>query len=289
MRLGTRGSALALAQTGLVAEALGPDAEIVAVETADAAAPVGDKGRWVRGVERALLAAEVDLGVHSAKDLPADRPDELALVGVPAREDPSDAYIGTAPSLEEVPQGAKIGTSSLRRRSQLLALRPDLEIVGLRGNVDTRLRKLEEEELDGIVLATAGLVRLGREGEIAFRFELDALTPAAGQGALAIEARRDDPASAAAAAAISDGPALIELTAERAATLSLGASCETSVGVCAWLAEQHLFMLGYAGSPDGGTWVRDRVGGDPEQPAALGQALAERMLASGAREILEAE
>jgi hydroxymethylbilane synthase len=284
VRIGTRSSALAMAQAGIVAGALG-DAELVPVASADA--EVGDKARFVRGVERALLAGEVDLGVHSAKDLPGELPEGLGLVGVPGREDPSDAFCGAAGSLDELAEGARVGTASLRRRSQLLALRPDLEVAKLRGNVDTRLEKLAGGDYDGIVLATAGLVRLGREDEIAFRFGLDQLTPAPGQGCLALEARTDDPANAAAAARISDRAALTELTAERAATAALGGSCDTPIGICARLAGEELAIVGYAGLPDGSEWVRDRVAGDPEQPAALGTSLAERMLAAGAGGILE--
>jgi hydroxymethylbilane synthase len=283
-RLGTRGSRLALAQAQSVADALG-GAEVVSVRSTDS--EPGDKERFVRGVEQALIAGEVDLGVHSAKDLPGQRPDELRLAGVPGREDPRDAYVGAAPSLDAVPRGARIGTSSLRRRSQLLALRDDLEVVELRGNVDTRLRKLEDGPYDGIVLAAAGLRRLGRDGEIAFAFELDRMTPAPGQGSLALEARRDDVDSAAEAARISDHDALVELTAERAAVVMLEASCQTPVGVCARLDGGELSLHGYAGLPDGSEWVRDRVAGDAEQPAALGQALADRLLAAGARDILD--
>jgi len=284
LRLGTRGSRLALAQAQSVANALG-GAEVVSVRSTDS--EPGDKERFVRGVEQALIAGEVDLGVHSAKDLPGQRPDELRLAGVPAREDPRDAYVGAAKSLADVPRGARIGTSSLRRRSQLLALRDDLEVVELRGNVDTRLRKLEEEAHDGIVLAVAGLHRLGRGGEVAFAFELDQMTPAPGQGSLALEARRDDGGSAGEAARISDHDALVELTAERAAVVMLDATCQTPVGVCARLDGGELTLHGFAGLPDGSEWVRDRVAGDGEQPAALGQALADRMLAAGARDILE--
>ena len=164
LRLGTRGSRLALAQSQSVADAL-TDAEVVAVRSTDS--EPGDKERFVRGVEQALIAGEVDLGVHSAKDLPGQRPDELRLAGVAPREDPRDAYVGTAGSLGELPAGARIGTSSLRRRSQLLALRDDLEVVELRGNVDTRLGKLADGEYDGIVLAAAGLHRLGLGGDAA--------------------------------------------------------------------------------------------------------------------------
>jgi hydroxymethylbilane synthase len=283
MRLASRGSALALAQAEHVAAALG-GAEILTVRTADG--EPGDKSRFVRGVEQALLDGDADLGVHSAKDLPGELSEGLELVGVPGREEPADAFVGPAASLDEVPEGARLGTSSLRRRAQLLALREDLEVVPLRGNVDTRLRKLADGECDGVVLAVAGLARLGRAGKIAFRFELGDLTPAPGQGCLALEARSDDARTAAAAGRVSDRAALVELTAERAAVGALGASCETPVGVCARFEGSELVVQGFAGLPDGGEWVRDRVAGDPEQPAALGNALAERMTTAGAGEIL---
>ena len=284
LRIATRSSALALTQARGVAAAIG-EAELVEV-SGDSGEP-GDKARFVRGVEAALLDGRADLGVHSAKDLPGEMADELALVGLPAREDPADAFVGPAGSLAELPDGARVGTASLRRRSQLLAARPDLEVVELRGNVDTRLRKLDEEELDGIVLAAAGLIRLGRADAIAFRLGADTMVPAPGQGALALQARAGDAPVAAAAAAISDREALVEFTAERAAVGALDASCETPVGLCARHMDGTLAVAGYAGLPDGSEWVRDAVRGDPEQPAALGLALAERMLAAGAAEILE--
>jgi hydroxymethylbilane synthase len=283
VRVGTRGSALALAQAESVAAALG-GAEIVPVRTADG--EPGDKSRFVRGVEGALLEGEVDIAVHSAKDVPGEMPDELALVGVPAREDPADVFAGAADSLAELAEGARVGTASLRRRSQLMAARPDLDVVELRGNVDTRLKKLAGGECDGIVLAAAGLVRLGRADSISFRFGADDMVPAPGQGSLVLQARAGNTEAAAAAASISAEEALIELTAERAAVAALGASCETPVGVCARHLEGTLAVAGYAGLPDGSEWVRDAVRGDPEQPAALGQALVERMLAAGAGEIL---
>ncbi|HSI80775.1 MAG TPA: hydroxymethylbilane synthase [Solirubrobacterales bacterium] len=284
LRLATRGSALALAQAEQVAAALG-GGELVTVRSADD--EVGDKARFVRAVEQALLDGEAELGVHSAKDLPGELPDRLELVGVPVREDPADAYIGAAGSLDDVPAGARIGTASLRRRSQLLALRPDVEVVELRGNVDTRLRRLAEGELDGMVLAVAGLARLGREDEVAFRFDREQMTPAPGQGCLALEARSAAAAAAEAAAAVTDAAALVELTAERAAVSALGASCHTPVGVNARIDDGDLVVAGFAGLSDGSEWVRDRVAGDAEQPAALGEALAERMGAAGAGEILE--
>ncbi len=284
LRIATRGSALALAQAETVATQLG-GAELVAVRSTDA--EPGDKSRFVRGVESALVAGKADLGVHSAKDLPGEGTRELVLAGVPAREDPSDAYIGSASSLADVPEGTRIGTASLRRRAQLAAARPDLEIVELRGNVDSRLAKLAAGECDGLVLALAGLRRLGRGGEVAFAFGIGEMTPAAGQGALALQAREGDEEAASSAGSITDRSALVELTAERAAVAALEATCDTPVGVCARLGDGVLAVRGFAGLPDGSEWVRDRVEGDSDQPAALGEALAERMLAAGARDILE--
>src|SRR3954453_5821705 len=191
LRLGTRGSALALAQAKIVAKQLG-GAEIVPIKTSGDRGEIGDKARFVREIERALLDGEVDLAVHSAKDLPSELPEGLEIAGVPEREDVRDAYIGHVDSLGEVPEGSRIGTSSLRRRAQILARRPDLELVELRGNVDTRLARYEAGDFDGLVLAAAGLRRLGRAEEIAFPIEPDELVAAPGQGAIAIEARHSD-------------------------------------------------------------------------------------------------
>lgn len=287
MRIGTRRSALALTQAGAVARALAADAQLVGIRTADGAD--GDKERFVAAIDRALLDGEVDLAVHSAKDLPGQRPDGIRLVGVPARADPADSFCGEAGSLSRVPKGARVGTASLRRRSQLLALRPDLLVTELRGNVDTRLRLVAERELAGAILARAGLERLGRLDAVGFDFPARAMTPAPGQGCLAIEAREDDERAAAVAAAITDPVSLVELTAERAATAALGADCETPVGVRAVLEAGGLVVEGYAGLPDGSQWVRDVVSGGPDQPAALGRSLAERMLVSGASAILALE
>jgi hydroxymethylbilane synthase len=278
---------LALAQARLVADAVG-GAELVPIQASgDHPAAGGDKARFVREIELALLADDVDLGVHSAKDLPSELPEGLGLAGVFGREDPADAYVGEAPSFDAVAEGARIGTSSLRRRAQLLAARPDLEVAELRGNVDTRLRRLADGDFDGIVLAAAGLRRLDREDEIAFAFDPSRMTPAAGQGTLALEARRGDESAAAAAGTVTDTTALVELTAERAAVATLDASCRTPVGVRAELSGSALRADAFVGLPDGSEWVRDTLDGDAEDPAAVGRALAERMLAAGAGELLE--
>jgi hydroxymethylbilane synthase len=278
IRLGTRGSALALAQARWVAERLEEGVELVEISTQGA---VGDKSRFVKTIEEALLAGTVDLAVHSAKDVPGELPDGLSIVGVPERADPYDALCG-ATSLDELRPGAVVGTASLRRRAQLLALREDLEIRELRGNVDTRLKRLGD--YDAIVLAQAGLDRLGRgaEGE-----RLEELVPAPGQGCLALEARVDDEVTAAAAARLTDRAALTALTAERAVVTALDASCHTPIGAHARECDGALRLSAFVGLPDGSHWIRDELDGDLAEPAALGTAVAQRLEAAGARELLE--
>ena len=261
LRVGTRGSALALAQARWVASRL-ERAEIVEITTSgDQARGVGDKSRWVDTIEAALVAGEIDLAVHSAKDVPGELAPGCALAATPPRAAPHDVLIGS--------WGPRIGTSSLRRRAQILSVRPDLEVVELRGNVDTRLRKLDAGEVDGIVLAAAGLERLGiqRAAEI-----LD-WVPAPGQGTLAIEVRVGDEASV---AGLNHLDTFAALTAERAAVRVLQASCHTPVGIHA----HDGTIRGFVGLPDGSAWVADELVGDD------GEALARRMLAAGAGELL---
>jgi hydroxymethylbilane synthase len=211
------------------------------------------------------------------------------LAAVPAREDPHDAWIGAGSSLDEVPEGAKVGTASLRRRAQLLAARPDLQVSELHGNVDTRLRKLAEGDLDGIVLAVAGLRRLGRAGEISFPIPTDLMTPAAGQGSLLLQIRDGDEAALRAVDAIVDEKALRELTAERTVVSLLGATCNSPLGVYAKTDARadRMRMEAFVGLPDGSEWLRDSVEGDPAEPTLLGAELAKRLLDTGAREILD--
>jgi hydroxymethylbilane synthase len=282
-RLATRGSALALAQARAVAKMLG-GAELV--EASSDGEP-GDKSRFVRAVERELLEQRAEIGVHSAKDLPAELPEGLLIAGVPAREEAADAWVGRDESLDDVARGSRVGTSSLRRRAQLLAIRPDLEVVELHGNVDTRLRRLDEGELNAVVVAAAGMRRLRRADEISFLLEPLQMTPAAGQGALALQTRADNSEAREAAAAISDGDALAELTAERAAVAALDASCNTPIGIHARRDGERIAIEGFAGLPDGSDWVRDRLDGDAAEPKALGEELARTMLAAGAGAILE--
>ncbi len=271
LRIGTRGSALALAQSSWVADRLGEDAELVTIKTTgDRGADELDKSRWVDTIESALLAGDVDLAVHSAKDVPGELAPGTAIVAVPPRSDALDLLIGA------VPAGARVGTASLRRRAQLLAWREDLDVGDLRGNVDTRLRKWRAGEVDALVLARAGLLRLARD-EGGTVLDAPVFVPAPGQGALVLQAREDDVRARAAAARVDDAGAHACLEAERAAVRVLGASCRTPVGV---LADGRT-TRGFVGMPDGSAWVLDEVDG------LDGAGLATRMLAAGGREILE--
>jgi hydroxymethylbilane synthase len=283
VRIATRGSALALTQARWVADRLG-GAELV--EASSDGEP-GDKSRFVRGVERVLLAGEAEIGVHSAKDLPGEMPEGLEIAAVPPREDPADVWIGAGTSLDDAPEGARVGTASLRRRAQLLAARPDLRVEELHGNVDTRLRKLEEGELDAIVLAAAGLRRLGREDEIGFAIPTDRMVPAAGQGALALQVRTEDDATSDAATAINDLDAMRELTAERTVVTLLEATCASPLGAHARVEGAQLTIEAFVGLPDGSEWLRDRIETSAEEPTLAGAELVQRLLGTGAREILD--
>jgi hydroxymethylbilane synthase len=291
MRIGSRGSALALAQASFVAELLGgaeAGIELVAITTGgDRGILLGDKSRWVKELEAALLAGEIDAAVHSAKDVPVELPDGFAIAAAPDRADPRDALCGAA-SLAELPPGARVGTSSLRRAAGLRALRPDLDVIALHGNVDTRLRKLAEGDLAAIVLALAGLERLGRTQAIGCA--LDELVPAPGQGTLVVETRADDDTTRAALGAIDDPHVGACLEAERALARALGASCNTPLGAHAVLGDDGAMTLGaFLGLPDGSAWLRDELT-DPlgASPEALGAQVAERMRTAGADELLNA-
>ena len=282
LKLGTRGSPLALAQAAQVAAAIDGPVELTTIATSgdENKTPVEDKRRWVDRIEDALLAGVIDLAVHSAKDLPGTLADGLTIAGAPRRADVRDVLCG-APSLQALPAGARVGTASLRRAAQLRALREDIAIVPIAGNIDTRLRLLEEDGLDAIVLARAGLQRLGR----ALGAPLDELVPAAGQGTLAIEARVGDARVATAIGALRHAPTERELNTERALTRALGADCHTPIGAHAKsLQGSTLELRAFAGALDGSRWVRDSLTGT--DPVALGEAVAERLRSVGAEEIL---
>jgi hydroxymethylbilane synthase len=270
-----------------VADALECETEIVPIRTGgdSRVAPLGDKSRFVKEIEEALLAGDVDLAVHSAKDVPGQLPDRLAIAGVPPAEDPCDALVG-AESLGALPAGARVGTSSLRRRSQLLASRPDLDVAELRGNVDTRLGKLAAGDYAAIVLAFAGLLRLGREDEAETRLDPRRFVPAPGQGMLAFEIRAGDERTATTVERLDHGPSRARLECERAIVAALDTSCHTPVGASSELTGETLRAFAYVGLPDGSEWITDSVEGDAADPTATGRLLADRMLAAGAGDLL---
>jgi hydroxymethylbilane synthase len=288
MRIGTRRSALALAQADLVVELLG-EGEIVPITTSgDRGAGAEDKSRWVTELEAALLRSEIDLAVHSAKDVPGALADGLALHGTPPRAAAADVICGV-PGLRALAEGARVGTSSLRRAAQLRAARPDLEIVAMRGNVDTRLSKLADpaEGLQAIVLARAGLQRLGRESEIGAELDLERFVPAPGQGVIALEGRAGDGRAQEAAAGITDRHTFACLLAERMLARELEASCHTPLGAHAALdADGHLGLRAWVGLPDGSAWASDELHGELEQPEALGREVAARLRLAGAAKLL---
>lgn len=287
MRIGSRGSSLARAQADQVAKLLG-GAEVVIIRTSgdQGSGQASDKSRWVDTIEQALLAGEIDLAVHSAKDVPGELAPGLALLGSPTRAPVEDALCG-AGSLDELAEGARVGTSSLRRAAQLLAVRPDLEIVSMRGNVDTRLSKLRQEGLDAIVLAWAGLQRLGREQELGVPLDPATFVPSPGQGALALEGRADDDTARQAAAAITDRSAFDCLQVERELGQALQASCNTPFGACCRPTEtERLRLRAWVGLPDGSAWIADELEGSQADPWRLAEELAGRLRSVGAAEML---
>jgi hydroxymethylbilane synthase len=313
MRLGTRASALALAQAQLVAQLLEAEqgagtVEIVPIVTRgdresagvdDAAGaltgdgaqgqppPGEDKSRWVSELERALAEGEIDLAVHSAKDVPGELGDGLALLAAPARASAEDVLCG-ADSLDGLPTGARVGTSSVRRVAQLRAFRDDLEPVSMHGNVDTRLRKLSDGDFDAIVLARAGLTRLEREQSVGAVLDPARFVPAPGQGTLALEGRAEDTAVRDAAIAINDAGTLTCLLAERALARALDASCDTPLGALASTDGEGVMRLhAWIGLPDGSAWIEDRLSGPAGEPEALALALAGRLELAGARALLD--
>ena len=292
IRIGTRASALALVQAGEVAAALrarGQDVEILPIRTEGdrlataRLATIGGKGLFVREIEDALLAGTVDVAVHSLKDLPAEFPDGLMLAAFPVREDPRDTIITrSAGGLSGLPPGAVVGTSSPRRRALVLAARPDLVVEPLRGNVDTRLRKLETEAFDAVILAAAGLKRLGLMPTHAEPLAVDTFVPAVGQGVLGLEARADDERVRTALAALDDRVTRACALAERAFLTRLGASCVTPVAGHASIESGTLVMRALVVSEDGQRILRARGTAALPEASSLGRRLAESLLGQGA-------
>ena len=294
LTIGSRGSQLALWQAHWVKDRLGELGHECRIEiirtTGDRIqdvplAKVGTKGLFTKEIEEALLAGTIDLAVHSLKDLPTVLPAGLALAAIPEREDVRDALVGR--TLNGLEPGARVGTSSLRRAAQLRALRPDLRVETIRGNVDTRLRKLSEGQYDAIVLAAAGLRRLGLAARIAELLEPDVMCPAVGQGALAIETRADGGEGQRACERLNHGPTQVAVTAERAVLEALGGGCQVPIGAHAVLEGGAMHLRGVVISPDGTRLVRRERGGDSAGAYDVGRALAGELLAAGGREILD--
>ena len=302
IRIATRGSKLALWQARHIERLLSaePDVtvELLVLSTAGdrsldrPLSELGGKGLFVKEIEAALLDGRADVAVHSMKDLPAQIPDRIVLAAVPEREDPRDALLVrrglSATRISELPMGARVGTSSLRRLSLLKSLRPDLDVVPLRGNVDSRLAKLLADDLDAIVLAVAGLKRLGLDDQITCVLGTDEALPAIGQGALAIETRADDAAVREQVGRLNHPPTAIAVAAERAFLGRLDGSCRTPMAAHATLAGDRLRLDALVGRPDGTEVLRDRLEGSHADAHVIGVALAERLLERGAAEILRA-
>jgi hydroxymethylbilane synthase len=291
LRIGTRGSALALRQAemvrGLLAKAHGVAEDDIAVTTITTSGdrltgPLteeGGKGLFTKEIEEALLAGDIDLGVHSSKDLATVLPSGLTLAAFLEREDVRDAFVSlTAKSIDELPQGATLGSSSIRRAAQMLRVRPDLRVVPFRGNVDTRLRKLREGVADATLLAVAGLKRLGRESEITQYLDPCRFLPAPAQGAIAVEARTDDTRTREIVAALDHAPTQAAVRAERAMLKEIDGSCRTPIGVYSELEAGVLVLNGELLSPDGREAVAAAASGDPSDPETIGTILGQRLL-----------
>jgi hydroxymethylbilane synthase len=299
LRIATRKSQLALWQAEHVATLLreahaGLEIELVPIVTQGdriqdrSLAAIGGKGLFIKELEVALEELRADIAVHSMKDLPGDLPNGLAIAAVLVRADARDALVApTVTRLEDLPRGARVGTSSLRRQAQLLAARPDLKIEALRGNVDTRLRRLDAGEMDAIVLACAGLIRLGLESRISARLDPQISLPAVAQGVIGIECRSTDSRTLGLVSVLNHPATRIAMDAERAFAHRLGGSCQSPIAAHAELDGRRLTLAGLVAEPDGSRLLRDRQAGSSDAPAALGSLLAERMLAAGAGPLLE--
>jgi hydroxymethylbilane synthase len=299
LRIGTRASALAKTQSATVAaaisEQLGREVELVEIttegDTSNAPlASLGGVGVFVSALRDALLAGEIDVAVHSLKDLPTYAHEGITLAAIPQREDPRDVVVARdGLTLGELPVGSRVGTGSVRRSAQLHALGLGLEIVGIRGNVDTRIRKVVDGEYDAVILARAGLARLGRLDEVTEVLDPIQVLPAPGQGALAVECRSSDSALAHALAALDDAHTRAQVTAERAVLSTLEAGCSSPVGAMAEVAEgddgEELWIRAVVMSTDGALAVRKSLSGKPSDAEAIGRQLATEMLEDGADQL----
>ena len=298
LRIGSRGSKLALWQANHIAALLrsgGHNIEIEIIHTTGdkitdvALAQVGTKGMFTKEIEEALAAGQVDLAVHSLKDLPTGLPPGFEIAAITQREDARDAFCSVHhATIQDLPQGARVGTSSLRRQAQMMAVRADLDLHPLRGNVDTRLRKLEEGQYDAIILAAAGLNRLGKTEHIKQIIPVDVMCPAAGQGALAIEIRSGDIATRELLAFLDDSAARAATTCERALLSALGGGCQVPIGAFADVRNGTIQLQAVVASPDGLTLLRDTRQGIVSEPENLGREAGAALLSRGADKVLSA-
>ena len=295
LKLGARGSALSLAQAKLVTESLAgiAEVELVVVRTTGdrlsaAGSPIEWKGDFTRELDEALLDGRIDFAVHSMKDVPARVPDGLRLAAVPVREDPSDVLVAKPRRrFDELPRGARVGTSSPRRKAQLLAARPDLEMLEARGTVDTRIARLAEGRFDAIVLARAGLSRLARLEEVSEVLSPGLMLPAIGQGALAIYARREDGATLALLESLDDAASHREVEAERSLLSTLEAGCKAPVAGLARVSNGCLSLSAGVFSPDGSSALREESVGPASEAISIGRDTGQKLLARGAAALIE--
>jgi hydroxymethylbilane synthase len=297
-KIGTRGSKLALAQSKWVKEKIEERhtdvrVELIRIKTTgdkildSPLSKIGGKGLFVKEIEEALLNKHIHMAVHSMKDVPAELPDELMLCAFPEREDPRDAFISLKDkSIENLPKGSSLGTSSLRRAAQLLHIRPDLDIIALRGNVGTRLRKLESGDVRAIILAAAGLRRIGLEDRITSVIPSEQVLPAIGQGALGLEVRRSDHDTISLLDFLNHKPTEITVRAERAFLKELEGGCQVPIAAFAILNSNTVHLRGMVAELDGTRIIRDEISGIMHQAEEIGINLAERLLDAGAGDIL---
>lgn len=298
VKIGTRGSKLALAQTNSVIELLkkiAPDIqiEISVIKTSGdvmqdvSLLQIGGQGAFVKEIEEALLAGEIDLAVHSMKDVPGEIPEGLAFAAILKREDVRDVLVSRGRiKMEFMPKGAKIGTGSLRRGAQIKAILPDIEIVPLRGNIDTRLKKIETENLTGVILAAAGMKRLGYVQTITQFLPVELMLPAVGQGALGLQVRKTDGDLAGILSKLNHAPTAVEVEAERSYLRALGGGCRLPIAAYGLIEAQRLTLEGLVAAPNGTSVIRDKVWGALDEAEELGQKLALMIMEKGGKKLL---
>ncbi len=299
IKIGTRGSKLALTQTNFVAEKIKKimpeaDIEICVIKTSGdimqdvSLLTIGGQGVFVKELEEALLSCKIDLAVHSMKDVPGETPEELMFAAILTREDVRDVLVSRNNiKMEFMPKGAKIGTGSQRRGAQIKAMLPDINIVSLRGNIDTRLKKIETENLTGVILAAAGMKRMGLAERITQFLPVETMLPAVGQGALGLQIRKSNVDLAKVCAELNDEKTAAEITAERSFLRALGGGCRLPIAALGKLDGQMLSLEGMLAAPNGSTMIREKINGAQEDAEALGKKLAETVLEKGGRRLLD--